>query len=520
MNNRIVLYFLFISLFAVSPASYGQETWIGKDSNIRNADTRGMAIDAGGLYLATKNEIYRARSAEGAWEAIFALPSGENEINCLAARDRSILIGTRRGILRSQDYGNNWRNVFRTMIPEKSNVVAIMMSGSGTKNVLMATEKGVFLSKDMGNSWKDIAGSLKNRRIRCIALNKDSVYAGGEEGLYFKENSGAEWERIYTLSAAEKTTEEIADYSYVEEEGITAVSCIALKGSRIYIGTGKNILYSDDGGRSWRNFTCEGLTGNINHILTSDRSDSIYCATTKGVFEFDREKKRWFELYKGMNKASSIHRIIFNGDDESSLWALTGKGLYKLESGKYMPDQYMDVERDLRSLKIIFDNEPSFKELQHAAMKFAEVDPDKIKRWRNEARLRALLPKVSVGMDKDRSNNSEIYTSATRDYYVVGPDDESSSLDFSISWELGDIIWSDDQTNIDVRSRLTTQLRNDILDDLRRVYYERKRLQFEMVNSPPENIKARFEKELRIQELTQAIDDLTGNYFSEHMKKK
>ena len=29
----------------------------------------------------------------------------------------------------------------------------------------------------------------------------------------------------------------------------------------------------------------------------------------------------------------------------------------------------------------------------------------------------------------------------------------------------------------------------------------------------------KFEKELRLQELTQAIDDLTGNYFSEHMKR-
>jgi hypothetical protein len=27
----------------------------------------------------------------------------------------------------------------------------------------------------------------------------------------------------------------------------------------------------------------------------------------------------------------------------------------------------------------------------------------------------------------------------------------------------------------------------------------------------------RFEKELRLRELTQAIDDLTGNYLSEHM---
>jgi hypothetical protein len=95
----------------------------------------------------------------------------------------------------------------------------------------------------------------------------------------------------------------------------------------------------------------------------------------------------------------------------------------------------------------------------------------------------------------------------------------SKGFDVSVSWELGDLIWSDDQTNIDVRSRLTTQLRNDVLDDLRRAYFERKRLQFELMSYPPKDLKARFDKELRVQELTQAIDDLTGNYLSKHIRR-
>ncbi|MCX5686711.1 MAG: hypothetical protein NTW09_04555, partial [Candidatus Omnitrophica bacterium] len=132
---------------------------------------------------------------------------------------------------------------------------------------------------------------------------------------------------------------------------------------------------------------------------------------------------------------------------------------------------------------------------------------------------KALVPKVSVGKYIHTSTNSTIYTSATRDYVAVGPDDISNGFDVSVSWDLGNLIYSDDQTNIDVRSRLTTQLRNDILDDLRRVYFERKRLQFEIMTNPPKDLKARFEKELRIQELTQAIDDLTGNYLSDHIKR-
>jgi hypothetical protein len=44
-------------------------------------------------------------------------------------------------------------------------------------------------------------------------------------------------------------------------------------------------------------------------------------------------------------------------------------------------------------------------------------------------------------------------------------------------------------------------------------------VQFELVTNPPKDANIRFEKELRLQELAHAIDDLTGNYLSEHIKK-
>jgi len=40
------------------------------------------------------------------------------------------------------------------------------------------------------------------------------------------------------------------------------------------------------------------------------------------------------------------------------------------------------------------------------------------------------------------------------------------------------------------------------------------------MSGPPKDMNTKFEKELRLQELTQAIDDLTGNYFSEYIRKK
>jgi len=518
------MYKLFVVLalviqFAIVGQVHAQGVWAGKDGNIRNIDTRGLVTEKDALYLATRNEVYVATDPSDKWEPVFALPSGENEISCIAGRARYIYIGTRRGLYRTDDHGKTWKNVFRTIIPDKNSVLAISVSKDDPALLVIGTEKGVFLSRDSGISWIDISGTLKNKRIRCVLTGKGVIYAGGDGGLYISGGLDGNWERSYIKSAPERAeASEVSIETEYEPEEDNSVSCMALTDKKIYAGTGREVLETSDGGKTWVTIPGSGLSGNINYIASSSKSDLIYCATTKGVFEYEKDKEMWHELYKGFDKTLNIASLTISGDDEKSLWASTDQGLYRLESGRYIQDNYIDVEKSLKNLKIVFDNEPTFTELQKAAIDYADVNPEKIKKWQMESRLKALAPKVSLGWDKNTANNYEIYTSATKDYITVGPDDISSGVDVSVSWDIAGLIWSDDQTNIDVRSRLMVQLRNDILDDLRRAYYERKRLQFDIMVNPPKDLKSRFEKEARIQELTQNIDDLTGNYYSRHSK--
>ncbi len=499
-----------------------QELWTAKDGSIRNIDTKALLVTGSRMYLATKNELYSLSGTNGKWESIFFIPSSDNEISCVGGNYGNLLVGTRRGLYRSQDLGKTWRNVFRTIIPDKSSIRAIDVSASDSSKIFVGTKAGLFISDDNGARWRDISGILKNRQVKCIELSGDILYVGADDGLYMANGLSGNWQRIFVFSKSIESGEssgaesEIDDPEDFIEPGI---NCIALKGSKIYATTSRKILYSDGIANGWKNLPTAGLRGAINYIITSRRSDKLYCATTKGVYEFISEKRAWNELYKGMDKAVNVKNIAFASRDEKTLWASTDRGLYKLEISSFMENQYIDVEKNLKSMKIIFDQEPAFRELQAAAMKFNDVSPDKIKQWKARAQIRALAPKVSVGLDNSKSNTYEIYTSATKDYVVNGPDDKSEGFDVSVSWDLANLIWSDDQTSIDTRSRLTTQLRNDILDDLRREYFERRRLQYELMTSPPMDVKLRFEKELRIEELTQAIDDITGNYLTTHIKK-
>ena len=520
MYRLAVVLLVLLQFTAVTDAG-AQGVWAGKDGNIRNIDTRGLVTEKGALYLATRSEVYIATDPNDRWEPVFALPQGENEISCIAGRSRYIYVGTKRGLYRTDDRGKTWKNVFRTIIPDKNNVLAISVSKDNPALVVIGTGKGVFLSADSGSSWTDISGTLRNRRVKCVSLGKGAVYAGGDGGLYISSDLNGNWQRSYIKSTTEREevpeTVDVAEYE--SEEDSVGVNCIACTDTNIYVGAGKDIFSTSDSGKTWIKVPGTGLSGNIDHIAYAQKTDLMYCATTKGVFEYEKEREAWNELYRGFDKTLKITSLTIARDDEKLLWASTDRGLYRLESGRYISDNYIDVEKSLKDLKIVFDNEPQFAELRRAAIDYADVNPRKIKNWQVESRLKALAPKVSLGWNNKISNNNSIYTSATKNYVFVGPDDIASGVDASVSWDISSLIWSDSQTNIDVRSRLMVQLRNDILDDLRRAYYERKRLQFDLMVNPPKDLKSRFEKEARIQELTQNIDDLTGNYLSNNMKK-
>jgi hypothetical protein len=67
-------------------------------------------------------------------------------------------------------------------------------------------------------------------------------------------------------------------------------------------------------------------------------------------------------------------------------------------------------------------------------------------------------------------------------------------------------------------SWLVAELRDNILDEVTRLYFERIRLKMELDNLTIEDRKKRLEKELRLKELVASLDALTDGYFSKALK--
>ncbi len=165
-------------------------------------------------------------------------------------------------------------------------------------------------------------------------------------------------------------------------------------------------------------------------------------------------------------------------------------------------------------------NEPAILELQRAAIRYAEVNPDKIANWRAQAAARALMPEVSVGYNNDIDDTITYATASGKTNFFVGPDNMSSGWDFTAKWDLGDLIYNTAQTSIDSRSKLMVELRNEIMEALNTAYFERKKLQRQLTRVTDTENPAYTEREIRIEELTATIDGLTGGYLSRKLGKE
>lgn len=160
-----------------------------------------------------------------------------------------------------------------------------------------------------------------------------------------------------------------------------------------------------------------------------------------------------------------------------------------------------------------FNHEPTIRQVQQAAIRYAEVQPEKIDSWRKKAKIKGLFPEVSV--DYDKTIYGSVSSSTGKSVFATGPYDWGISL----KWDLADIIWDCSQTSIDVRSRLMVKLRNDILEKVNKLYFERRRLQIELLQNASLGSDKSLKKQLRIEELTADIDGLTGGYFSRGLKE-
>jgi hypothetical protein len=458
------------------------------------------------IYMGTEKGIFKTNDGGDSWQMVLKVKGYNPKVNLLFEDNQGLVYAaTGEGLFLSRNQGISWQRLFRGKDAKENDCQdAIVLSNGG---IYLGTEACLFVSKDKARTWQKSSGRLKDRAIVAFAYDKynDIIYVAAEDGIY-KINKGQDsYERIFLSPVSQ--IEEKPEEDINEGEGVSINDCVIRyieielnSPEKIYLATNRGVYKSKDFGSTWEAMPEFGLLSKEIKFLRVSKTSYIYAVTKSGIFVY--KKERWEELSLRL-PVTEIHSVAF--DNQDNLYACTAKGLFKatqqdgLELNKIKEENY-------------FKDEPTVQQLHQAAMEYAGViDPKRIEDHRRKARIKAVLPELTLDYEKTIST----YTSVNSTRFSVGPWDWGVTL----NWNLSDLIWSEQQRLIDSQVRLMVQLRNDILDEVNKLYFERRRLKMELLSANLDS-KKRMEKELKLEELTASLDALTGGYFSKSLKEK
>jgi len=511
----ILLIALFTSLVLASEAEWEN---IGKE----NMHIESMLVEAGGprmVYFGSRDGVFKSEDAGKNWRSVLSVRGQNRNINFILAdpqNKNSLFAATGAGLYSSANQGKNWKRIFQGKNVSEDECASVLAL---PKAIYLGTKAGLFVSLDKGRSWHKESGQLSDSRIFSIASRPQEpeiIYVACLDGVFKTADSGKNWERIFVVKPGEDggdREEENEDQD--EEEKLSIIRYLALDPNNsdcLYSATTKGVYQSRDRGKSWVMLSDYGLLSREVKFILVTFDARILCVAKSGIFEFKYD--RWYELSLRLT-AGEVNFLSY--DNQANIYAGCDKGLFKAKASVFNPDA------GAGTLELYLKNEPKISAVQQAAIKYAEVEPEKIIRWRKQAAKKAWLPKLSADLGRNTTDlwhwetGSSAIGQSGDDLLRRGKD--SLDWDVSVSWDFSELVWSDNQTSIDVRSRLTAQLRDDILDDVNKTYFERIRVKMELDNFSIEDRKKRLEKELRLEELTASLDALTGGYFSRESAK-
>jgi len=427
--------------------------------------------------------------------------------------------------------------------------------------------------------WPQVAGagfanlSLKRVRfgvgqvdlgIRRVAVSPGAVAVGSARGVYLSAR-GERWIRVpndlprgeisgVALRPSADSWELLADiegqiwetrFRWLPEGGVEIGSvhrqAIPFSGLRF---EALNLVYSEGGaeqrfdaiafgpthlamrrgvGGPWRAERLR-LPPGVHPLRGAAGEGELWLATDRGLFRRGFDESRWelmlaatdHSLVAGVRAVSG--RVVFIGE----------RGLF--EGSSALPRVH--AEPSAMALPPRFAEEPSIDEVRRAALAYLDLDSKWIRALRRGVRGRGLLPNVALRFEKgsrriegDEYDESFSYGELheLRDWDAERMSQTEVSV--TLSWNLRDLAYDPESLDVSDEAREVMKIRDDILDELTQLYYDRRRVLLELdgalrnSNDDPGLQMEAIRLRLRADELAAGIDAWTGGWFGERVPR-
>jgi hypothetical protein len=169
---------------------------------------------------------------------------------------------------------------------------------------------------------------------------------------------------------------------------------------------------------------------------------------------------------------------------------------------------------ELSRLRQLVKREPTIREVQAAALRYYQLEPERIRSLTSSARVKALFPEIDAGVDGTlghsfNDTHDALYPSFPYKQRDVGSNDQLVWHVRAV-WDLSRALFNPEQLDI-----LTlNSLQETLIREVTTLYFARRRTMAALVMSPPQDDEDLYDEQQRLQEMTATIDAFTGGHFA------
>ncbi len=495
------------------------------------------------LLLAGDRAMGAADSAALVWRSL-AAPVRGGEIAALAFDQasgrlalgdlRGVLVGTpggsferrlRRGLVRDlafiRDAGGvsllaaTARGLFRV---EPGGAVVEVSPGPGATAragnrlavaadwIAVASDDGVFLSRD-GRTWLRPATAFPAGPATAVALREQAgalecwAVVGGEP---WSARLVAEGEALAARESLRQTV------SFSASDGGPVDVVLNPPGADVALVYPTALALRDAPTDEWRVVRLE-LPPGAEVLRLAAGAGRLFLATLRGLLVAESLDGPWRRA--GPPAGSAAVRAL--AGNPAALFAAADTGL--LIGAVPEPST---VASGPSASPFDSPEEPAIERVHRAALAYLRLGPRGMDALQQGVSKRGWLPVVvfhgGLGRDKSRATEWDEAISGGDVWSLVDRDRDSGEdydVGVSLAWDLGDVAYHPEAIDVSREAREVIELRDDVLDEITQLYFERRRVLAQIQTLPDPGDAESLRLQLRADELAAGIDAWTGGWF-------
>jgi len=284
-------------------------------------------------------------------------------------------------------------------------------------------------------------------------------------------------------------------------------------------GTGSSDSGSSDSGSSHWEILRPALPPGARIARVAAALGRFWLATDRGLLEAESLAGPWRRASAPAGKAD-VRALVGDADSlyvASATRLLRAEVIHTANTSAPSPLAGSSPDRAARA-------EPRIQDLHRAAIAHLSLTRSRMDGMHSRVGRRGWLPVVSVRAAHDRDRDWDTDRDQTFTYGALhdlvdrgNGHNIGTGVSATFSWDFGDVVFHPEEIDVSREVRSLLALRDDVLDELTQLYFDRQRALVQRAALLPTSFEAQ-QLQLRADELAAGMDAWTGGWFTRALR--